>query len=54
VGIGLPTLQTPSQIRATIHGRPTEAVSEQGLIFVVLPAACAEKPCPFEIVQTEG
>jgi len=54
VGIRLPTWQTPSQVRATIHGRPTGSASEEGLIFVVLPAASAEKPCPFEIVQTES
>jgi len=51
LAVRLSTDQTPAPARATIDGRASELLSQEGLIFVTLPAASAKEPCAFEIAQ---
>jgi hypothetical protein len=49
LGVRLPTTAAASRLVVTIDARPAVAAVEEGLIFVTLPAAPAQKACRFDL-----
>ena len=49
---------TPSTTRAEVHviidGHPAGSARDNGLVFIMLPAADPRQPCPFQISQKRG
>jgi hypothetical protein len=51
LGLRLTPSTTEAKVDVIIDGRPAASTPDNGLVFITLPAADPQQPCPFQISQ---